>query len=34
LDRLLAPGLAASAVPLVKPLSRLFEALTRYLGPL
>ena len=33
LDRLLAPGLAASALPLVKPLGRLYAALTRYLGP-
>jgi NADH dehydrogenase/putative oxidoreductase len=33
LDRLLAPGLAASALPLVKPLGSLFEAIARYLGP-
>ncbi len=33
LDRLLAPGLAASALPLVKPLGRLYAALTRTLGP-
>lgn len=33
LDRLLASGLAASALPLVKPLGRLYAALTRYLGP-
>ncbi len=33
LDRLLAPGLAASALPLVKPLGRLYAALTHYLGP-
>lgn len=33
MDRLLAPGLAASALPLVKPLSRLYKAITRYLGP-
>ncbi len=33
MDRLLAPGLAASALPLVKPLSRLYMAITRYLGP-
>ena len=33
LDRLLAPGLAASALPLVKPLGRWYAALTRYLGP-
>jgi NADH dehydrogenase/putative oxidoreductase len=34
LDRLLASGLAASALPLVKPLARLYAALTRTLGPL
>ena len=33
LDRLLASGLAASALPLVKPLGRLYGALTRTLGP-
>ena len=33
LDQLLAPGLAASALPLVKPLGRLYAALTRYFGP-
>ncbi len=33
LDRLLAPGLAASALPLVKPLGRLYATLTRALGP-
>jgi NADH dehydrogenase/putative oxidoreductase len=33
LDRLLAPGLAASALPLVKLLGRLYAALTRTLGP-
>ncbi|MGB4948301.1 MAG: DoxX family membrane protein, partial [Candidatus Competibacter denitrificans] len=33
LDRLLASGLAASALPLVKPLARLYAALTRTLGP-
>ncbi len=33
LDRMLAPGLAASAFPLVRPLSRLYTMLTRYLGP-
>lgn len=33
LDRLLAPGLAASALPLVKPLGRWYAALTHYLGP-
>ncbi|MFO1424947.1 MAG: FAD-dependent oxidoreductase, partial [Candidatus Competibacteraceae bacterium] len=33
LDRLLASGLAASALPLVKPLGRLYAALTRYFGP-
>ncbi|HOW74339.1 MAG TPA: FAD-dependent oxidoreductase [Candidatus Competibacteraceae bacterium] len=33
LDRLLASGLAASALPLVKPLGRLYATLTRYLGP-
>ncbi|MGB5064490.1 MAG: FAD-dependent oxidoreductase, partial [Candidatus Competibacter sp.] len=33
LDRLFAPGLAASALPLVKPLGRLYAVLTRYLGP-
>lgn len=33
LDRLLASGLAASALPLVKPLGRLYAAFTRYLGP-
>jgi len=33
LDRLLASGLAASALPLVKPLGRLYAALTRHLGP-
>lgn len=33
LDRLLASGLAASALPLVKPLGRLYAAITRTLGP-
>jgi len=33
LDRLLASGLAASALPLVKPLGRLYAVCTRYLGP-
>lgn len=33
LDRLLAPGLAASALPLVKPVGRWYAALTRTLGP-
>jgi NADH dehydrogenase/putative oxidoreductase len=33
LDRLLASGLASSALPFAKPLSRLYAALTRYLGP-
>ncbi len=33
LDRLLASGLASSALPLVGPLGRLYAALTRYLGP-
>ncbi|MDS4019453.1 MAG: FAD-dependent oxidoreductase [Candidatus Competibacter sp.] len=33
LDRLLASGLASSALPLVEPLGRLYAALTRYLGP-
>lgn len=34
LDRLLGPGLATSALPLVRPLARLYAALTRYLGPI
>ena len=34
LDRLLTSGLASSALPLVKPLGRLYAACTRYLGPL
>lgn len=34
LDRLLAAGLASSALPWVKPLGRLYAMLTRYLGPL
>jgi len=34
LDRLLAPGLAASPLPLVGPVGRLYAALTGYLGPL
>ncbi len=33
LDRLLTSGLASSALPLVKPLGRLYASLTRYLGP-
>ncbi|MCB1793476.1 MAG: FAD-dependent oxidoreductase [Candidatus Competibacteraceae bacterium] len=33
LDRLLTSGLASSALPLVKPLGRLYAACTRYLGP-
>ena len=33
LDRLLAPGLAASALPLARPLGRWYAALTHYLGP-
>ncbi|MBL8416299.1 MAG: FAD-dependent oxidoreductase [Propionivibrio sp.] len=33
MDRLLASGLAASALPLVKPLGRLYAVCTRYLGP-
>jgi len=33
LDRLLASGLAASALPLVKPLGQLYAVITRYLGP-
>lgn len=34
LDRLLTSGLASSALPLVKPLGRLYAACTRYFGPL
>ena len=34
MDRLLAPGLNASALPLVRPLSRLYAGLTRYFGPI
>lgn len=34
LDRLLGPGLAASALPPVKLLGRLYVGMTRYLGPL
>ncbi len=34
LDRLLTPGSSASALPLVRPLSRLYSGLTRYLGPI
>jgi NADH dehydrogenase FAD-containing subunit/uncharacterized membrane protein YphA (DoxX/SURF4 family) len=34
LDRLLAPGLGNSALPLVRPLSRLYAAVTRTIGPL
>ncbi|MBK8750944.1 MAG: FAD-dependent oxidoreductase [Candidatus Competibacteraceae bacterium] len=34
LDRLLGPGLATSALPLVKPLGRLYALMTRTLGPL
>ena len=33
LDRLLTSGLASSALPLVKPLGRLYAIFTRYLGP-
>ncbi len=32
LDRMLAPGLADSALPLAQPLSRLYAALTRWIG--
>ncbi|MBK8752753.1 MAG: FAD-dependent oxidoreductase [Candidatus Competibacteraceae bacterium] len=34
LDRLLGPGLATSALPLARPLARLYAALTGYLGPI
>ncbi|MFO1372118.1 MAG: FAD-dependent oxidoreductase [Candidatus Competibacteraceae bacterium] len=34
LDRVLGPGLAASALPLARPLSQFYTALTRYCGPL
>lgn len=33
MDRLLAPGLSTSALPLVKPLGRLYAVMTRTLGP-
>ncbi|MCP5426304.1 MAG: FAD-dependent oxidoreductase [Gammaproteobacteria bacterium] len=33
LDRLLGSGLASSALPLVRPLQRLYTGITRYLGP-